>query len=193
MPVYFFRAADGTGPVKIGWAIEPKKRLSDVQRMSPVRLCLLTTVEGGRNLEAELHRTYRQFRLWGEWFKADRELMAFIGSNMAPPPPAPLPPEQPKAEPKPVVQVEDPELWTLEKVGRWLNYSVKDIKWLIEEHGLAGTWKNDQLFVRDSDLASWLESMSPKGQREKTRLTKFFDNGERFPLPNIENGKGQPV
>lgn len=78
MTVYFIRAADGTGPVKIGHTNNPHKRLGTIQNMSPVRLCVLKTIRGGQGLEGVLHQKFAHLRLWGEWFDPQPELLAFI-------------------------------------------------------------------------------------------------------------------
>ncbi|MEU8718295.1 GIY-YIG nuclease family protein [Streptomyces sp. NPDC048663] len=54
--------------VKIGYSKDPAKRLWFVQVGSPVRLELLATYEGGRTLEAALHRYFRRHQMNGEWF-----------------------------------------------------------------------------------------------------------------------------
>jgi hypothetical protein len=78
MPVYFIQAADGTGPIKIGWANDPQKRLTTIQRMSPVSLAILGTVEGDRKKEKRIHLHFADLRLYGEWFRPDEELMEFV-------------------------------------------------------------------------------------------------------------------
>jgi len=81
--IYFSRAADGQGPIKIGYAKDPAKRLAAIQRMSPVRLCILATIEGERQDEADLHTRFSGLRLWGEWFKPSKLLLEFVGLQIA--------------------------------------------------------------------------------------------------------------
>lgn len=54
--------------VKIGRTINIKVRLADIQRMSPVRLNVLWTTEGGSALETALHYRFKNRRSHGEWF-----------------------------------------------------------------------------------------------------------------------------
>ncbi|MEU6071396.1 GIY-YIG nuclease family protein [Streptomyces sp. NPDC047082] len=65
--------------VKIGYSKDPAKRLWFVQVGSPVRLELLATYEGGRALEAALHRYFAQYRMSGEWFDLGSKAVERIG------------------------------------------------------------------------------------------------------------------
>lgn len=58
----------GRSTVKIGRSVDPKKRLADIQRMSPVPLEVLWSTPGGHELETALHRHFRAHRSHGEWF-----------------------------------------------------------------------------------------------------------------------------
>src|SRR5262249_47936749 len=53
---------------KIGWSKNPKKRLSSLQTASPDELVLLGTIQGGLEVETELHRRFAKHKLQGEWF-----------------------------------------------------------------------------------------------------------------------------
>jgi hypothetical protein len=75
--VYFIRAGVD-GPVKIGIAREPLKRLRDLQVANPVELRLLAVTDGGRAAEVMLHRTFRESRVRGEWFEMSSRLEAVI-------------------------------------------------------------------------------------------------------------------
>lgn len=76
--IYFIQPVSG-GLIKIGYAINPQKRLAEIQRMSPATLRILATIEGDRKREAELHRQYASLRIYGEWFRAEKRLLEFIG------------------------------------------------------------------------------------------------------------------
>jgi hypothetical protein len=69
--------ADGH-PVKIGIALEPEKRLKEIQTGFPHRLRIYVQVEafGGLapRVEREAHRMLTQHRLHGEWFDCSPEL-----------------------------------------------------------------------------------------------------------------------
>ncbi|WP_416070151.1 GIY-YIG nuclease family protein [Streptomyces scabiei] len=60
-------AAPGSSVVKIGQSGDPAKRLSEIQRMSPVRLAVLWS-QPGADLEVKLHRHFAHLRTHGEWF-----------------------------------------------------------------------------------------------------------------------------
>jgi hypothetical protein len=78
--VYFIQAEDG-GPIKIGLAGDPTKRLSELQRTSPQRLRILATEPGSASHERELHERFAEHRLHGEWFAPCPELLALIDSS----------------------------------------------------------------------------------------------------------------
>jgi len=68
--VYFIAPEDAEEPVKIGFTAHPiKKRLRALQCVSPLRLRVIATAEGGRDVEKRLHSIFATGRLWGEWFK----------------------------------------------------------------------------------------------------------------------------
>lgn len=58
----------GSRTVKIGRTVDLKKRLAEIQRMSPVPLEVLWSTPGGHELETQLHRHFRTLRSHGEWF-----------------------------------------------------------------------------------------------------------------------------
>lgn len=75
---YFIQGCDG-GPVKIGFALDPEKRLGYLQCGSPVRLVLLGAIEG--NHERVLHKKFASIRQHNEWFHPDKELADFISES----------------------------------------------------------------------------------------------------------------
>lgn len=60
--------APNSGRVKIGWSNDVDRRLGEIQSMSPVSLVVQMTAEGDRELEAVLHRHFKDCRVHGEWF-----------------------------------------------------------------------------------------------------------------------------
>jgi hypothetical protein len=76
--VYFIRAGDGDGPIKIGIAYAPRKRMQELQTTSPDKLVLLATIPGDYGHEHHLHRTFAADRLRGEWFGQSPLLLALI-------------------------------------------------------------------------------------------------------------------
>jgi hypothetical protein len=77
--IYFIQGVDG-GPIKIGVANDPQRRLSDLQRTSPVRLQILATEPGDLLEEAALHQKFKSDRMHGEWFNDTPALRDHIAS-----------------------------------------------------------------------------------------------------------------
>ncbi|MFD4595727.1 GIY-YIG nuclease family protein [Streptomyces rubiginosohelvolus] len=70
----------GSHFVKIGLSNSPLKRLLKPQIGSPVPLTLLATFEGGRDLEAPLHRRFAPCRRHGEWFQLGADPLKAVGA-----------------------------------------------------------------------------------------------------------------
>lgn len=75
--VYFIQLGD-SGPIKIGHAKNPIKRLKALQIGSHKQLRLLAVTPGDAATEKELHREFQVLRIGGEWFQAERPLLAKI-------------------------------------------------------------------------------------------------------------------
>lgn len=73
--VYVVQAETG-GPVKIGYSREGglKSRVASLQTGNPYKLRVVHTEPGSVEDERELHRTFRRYRMSGEWFRAHYEL-----------------------------------------------------------------------------------------------------------------------
>jgi DNA-binding transcriptional regulator YhcF (GntR family) len=69
--VIYVIGAEGVNTVKIGTTGHLSRRLRDIQRMSPLPLNALWTHPGGRDLEAHLHKHFKNRRRHGEWFEFD--------------------------------------------------------------------------------------------------------------------------
>lgn len=72
---YVYAISDGAC-VKIGRAIDPQKRLADLQVANPSRLKLEAKIECPRfgdasRLEKKLHRACERYHIRGEWFELD--------------------------------------------------------------------------------------------------------------------------
>lgn len=74
--VYF--VAGDVGGIKIGTAIDPQKRLTDLQCGSPIKLRILAVCDGGRGVEREYHARFSAHRLHGEWFDRHPDILAEI-------------------------------------------------------------------------------------------------------------------
>lgn len=68
-------------PVKIGWAIDPDKRLSALRTGCPFELAVEARLRAeDRIVEKILHREFRDDALRGEWFRPSRAIRAFVGA-----------------------------------------------------------------------------------------------------------------
>lgn len=79
--VYFIQDGEH-GDIKIGWSVDPDRRLRDlrVAHATRSRLRLLAAIPGHRKLERELHERFAPCRGEGEWFAPVPELLAFLKS-----------------------------------------------------------------------------------------------------------------
>ncbi len=75
--IYFIQGQE-TKRIKIGISVDPKARLSGLSASEP--LTLLKAIPGNAKEEKELHKRFEPFRIHGEWFEPDEELIRFIES-----------------------------------------------------------------------------------------------------------------
>lgn len=77
--VYFIEA-ERLGLVKIGWGADAARRMSQLQVGSPDRLILLGALltDDPVALEKELHETFSDQRVHGEWFKPSEALSEIV-------------------------------------------------------------------------------------------------------------------
>jgi|LUMW01.1.fsa_nt_gb hypothetical protein len=76
--VYF--VGPSGGPVKIGLATSPDRRMKDLQIGNHARLRLWALIPGDSNDEAEFHRQLSDFKLTGEWFQPTAEVMSVVSN-----------------------------------------------------------------------------------------------------------------
>jgi hypothetical protein len=87
LDLYFIQTE--SGPVKIGVAASPAKRLQNLQTGHHERLALVCTIPNGYRLEGVLHERFAEGRIRGEWFRADTPGLAeLIGELINDRPPA---------------------------------------------------------------------------------------------------------
>ena len=79
--VYFVRGYD---MVKIGWTMNVKGRLRDLQTGSPVPLVVLCSEPGGPERESQLHARFARYRSHGEWFRLRGDVLDYVTSHIAP-------------------------------------------------------------------------------------------------------------
>lgn len=75
MSVYFIQAAEN-GPVKIGVADDPVKRITALQTAHHENLRLIRLLDGDSELEKVLHRRFSDIHVRGEWFRFTPELLS---------------------------------------------------------------------------------------------------------------------
>ena len=74
--VYFIQS--GSGPIKIGIAVDVEKRRRSLQTAHPFPLTLLATCGGGKTQESAYHERFAEFRQEGEWFSPHPDILAEI-------------------------------------------------------------------------------------------------------------------
>lgn len=79
--VYVIQAEHG-GPVKVGRARDPRKRLASIQTGSPHRLRIIGLIVGGAWMERDLHARLADHRMMGEWFEWNEAVRAVLDSHV---------------------------------------------------------------------------------------------------------------
>lgn len=74
MSVYFAQEHDG-GPVKIGFAENPRKRVISLSQKLGVALRIVRIVDGGRHAESWFHEKLAHLGRGGEWFDYSPEIL----------------------------------------------------------------------------------------------------------------------
>jgi hypothetical protein len=84
----YFILAKSLGRVKIGKALNPEKRLTDLQTGAPEELELLLCLPNRPPFEeSQLHYRFRKYRVLGEWFEYRSDLKSFIDNKIKNPSP----------------------------------------------------------------------------------------------------------
>lgn len=76
--IYWIQAVDG-GPIKIGLADAPARRLLMLQTGNPQELCIRRIQRGRASDEPWLHALFGGYRIRGEWFRAHPVLAEMCG------------------------------------------------------------------------------------------------------------------
>lgn len=77
--VTYFMQAGADGPVKIGMSNNLRLRFKSLQTDCPFRVRCLGVLDGDR--EEEMHERFSAFRMLGEWFRPQPELIEFIAAH----------------------------------------------------------------------------------------------------------------
>lgn len=81
--VYFIKPIGLDGPIKIGWAVDPERRLRDMATGSPFPLEIIGVVRGEMSDERALHRHFDAFRYHREWFLYSPALRGHVNRVIA--------------------------------------------------------------------------------------------------------------
>lgn len=80
--IYFIQEeSEGVGNIKIGFTYDERSlhgRIKHHQCGNPRNLILLATMEGNDVLEMQLHSSFSDINIRGEWYKPNTKLMNFI-------------------------------------------------------------------------------------------------------------------
>lgn len=74
----YFIAETPRSAIKIGWSLDPCRRLATLQIGNPRKLRILGLIAGTPYLEDKWHGRFRHLQLRQEWFRGDRELIEAI-------------------------------------------------------------------------------------------------------------------
>lgn len=77
--VYFAQSEDGF--IKIGCTRLVNTRLRIMQVDNCMEIKQIGKMKGGRELESELHKKFKEYRKRGEWFNPVPELLEYIANN----------------------------------------------------------------------------------------------------------------
>jgi hypothetical protein len=75
--VYFVQAG-ADGPIKIGFSRALSARIKKMRADCPYELTLLAHIDGGQDVEQDLHERFAHLRLRGEWFSPGPDLLEYI-------------------------------------------------------------------------------------------------------------------
>lgn len=85
MNVYFLKTKNRAQLIKIGKAKDVAQRVAELQTGCPAGLELMATIRlhsdnHARHVEASLHRTFKRYRVRGEWYRLGKPLQEFIAA-----------------------------------------------------------------------------------------------------------------
>lgn len=83
MTVYFIKPVNMAGPIKIGCSKSPDNRKATLSTWSPFALEIVTTIEGGIDLERRFHARFLHIHERREWFSWAPELAEAIAAIKA--------------------------------------------------------------------------------------------------------------
>jgi len=80
MKVYLLQHG-ARGPIKIGRAANPEKRVASLQTACPYEMRLLVVVDNAtKAVERGLHHKFAKYWIRGEWFRPSREILDWVAA-----------------------------------------------------------------------------------------------------------------
>jgi hypothetical protein len=67
--------------IKIGFTNNLTARKKSLQTSNPNKLIVLGYIFGNKFTEQELHKTFKQYHVHGEWFRPEQDLLDYINNN----------------------------------------------------------------------------------------------------------------
>ena len=80
--IYFFQIG-ACGPIKIGRAVKPERRLKAIQGCCPWPIRSLGHIAGAENHELAIHSLLAEFRMEGEWFRPEARVLDTVQKALA--------------------------------------------------------------------------------------------------------------
>jgi hypothetical protein len=67
--------------LKVGYTNNIKKRLSQLQCSSPIKLKLLHLIDGDTSLESDIHNLFKHISTSGEWFEYNQSILDYFSDK----------------------------------------------------------------------------------------------------------------
>lgn len=74
----YFIAEEDNQRIKIGFAMNPYKRIKQLQTGNSKTLKILKIIPGDQKVERAYHKHFAMYKQRGEWFQLSEEILAFI-------------------------------------------------------------------------------------------------------------------
>ena len=75
--IYFIQN-ELTKNIKIGYSNDPEKRIKSLKTSIPENISILKVINGSRIEEKQIHKMFDKYRITGEWFYENKEILEFI-------------------------------------------------------------------------------------------------------------------
>lgn len=78
VPSTYFIQCETTGAIKIGFSVNPRKRIKSFEAASPLPVRCVGLIKSGKSMETKLHIKFKGYHLHYEWFINGKDLISFI-------------------------------------------------------------------------------------------------------------------